>query len=86
MSYLTQAIAFFSTTFDVYQLEFENAYDAADFLLKHKIVTFEQILEGTEDRLRKPLFEEVSKRHKRRERKRIARSAKVAPSSRHVDL
>ena len=79
-SYITGAKVICSTLHDIYELEFQNAYDAADLLLKHRIVDFEPILQSTEDRLRKPLFDEVSKRHKRREKRRIDYSTKVTRS------
>ena len=80
---MTSAKIEFETTFDKYFLEFENAYKAADLLRKHDLCSMEDILVGTEEKLRRPLFEFVRKREFRREKRRFHYETKV---TRHPEL
>ena len=76
-SYLTYGRCKAETVFDTYEVEFPSAYAGADFLRKHNICDLDIIISGTQDRLRKPLFDHIIKCEKRREKRKESYKTKV---------
>lgn len=82
-SYNTKGTLSAETNFDIYHIEFPNAFDGANFLRRHQICSMEEIIQATEPRLQRALFDRIMKDERRRIKRKTDYDSKV---SRHVDL